>query len=62
MKVFDVEELVKDIHTRIKGQRGTILEIYDDRYCQVEIRNDHGRTIYQVTQPLKDLNVILQSK
>ena len=64
MKVFDVVELVTDFpeYKLVKGERGTILEIYDDRYCEVEICDDQGRTIYLGTLPLNNLSVIWQSK
>ncbi|KNY25682.1 DUF4926 domain-containing protein [Pseudobacteroides cellulosolvens] len=60
MKEFDVVELLCDIpeHSLIKGQKGTILEIYSDVDCEIEICDDEGLTQFLGTLKLNDLKKV----
>lgn len=48
MKQFDVVKITKDnpIEGIIKGQVGTILEVYDDNNFEVEICDINGITLF----------------
>ncbi|WML56077.1 DUF4926 domain-containing protein [Neobacillus sp. PS2-9] len=48
MKQFDVVKITKDLPNEsiTKGQIGTILEVYDYKYFEVEICDSNGNTKY----------------
>lgn len=60
MKEFDVIELLCDMEEDglMKGQQGTILEIYDDEFCEVEICDKNGSTLFLGALPIRNLKVI----
>lgn len=48
MKQYDVVRVTKDNPNEgiTKGQIGTILEVYDDNYFEVELCNTYGITLF----------------
>lgn len=51
--------ILKEDYEGIKaGTRGTIVLIYDDKYCEVEFFYEDGYTIDVVTTPLEKLELI----
>ncbi len=64
MNVYDVVELVKDLpeYELVKGQKGTILEIYNEQDCEVEFCEPNGNTIYLGAFPMEILEVVHTNK
>ncbi|WML46139.1 DUF4926 domain-containing protein [Neobacillus sp. PS3-40] len=48
MKQFDTVKITMDNHNEgvTKGQIGTILEVYDDNYFEIEICDSNGITLF----------------
>jgi hypothetical protein len=46
--ILDVVELIKDIPEQgiSKGDRGTILEVYNEQDFEVEVVNNNGKTFF----------------
>lgn len=59
IKVYDVVKLVKDIPEEglVKGQKGTILEIYNETHCAIEFCDEKGVTLYLGSMLIKDLKL-----
>lgn len=60
MKVYDVVKLNKDFleFGLIKGQLGSILEIYNESDCEIEFSNENGITLYLGSMPMKYLKLV----
>jgi hypothetical protein len=63
IKVYDVVELIKDIPEEglVKGQKGTILEIYNETHCEIEFSDENGFTLYLGSMLIKDLKLVWSS-
>jgi hypothetical protein len=63
IKVYDVVKLVKDIPEEglVKGQKGTILEIYNESHCEIEFCDENGFTLYLGSMLIKDLKLVWSS-
>lgn len=61
VKQFDVVRITKDypIEGIIKGQIGTILDVYDDNHFEIEICDDYERTLFLVTLSKDFLEVVV---
>jgi hypothetical protein len=48
VKQFDVVRITKDcpVEGIVKGQTGTILEVYDHNHFEIEICDNNGRTFF----------------
>lgn len=48
MELYDVIALKDDLpeYGLVKGQQGTLLEVFDEKYVEVEFCDNVGRTIY----------------
>lgn len=58
MKELELVRLKEDYKEINKGTRGTIILLYDDKYCEVEFFDKKGDTIDVVTTPFKKLELI----
>lgn len=62
MREYDVVELVQDLpeYGLVKGQKGTILEIYNEVDCEVEFSDCEGITIYLGSLSMNYLRVVVE--
>jgi hypothetical protein len=60
MKEYDVVELLQDNPKEglVKGQKRTILIIYNDTDCEIEFCDDNGFTLYLGTMKMSNLRVV----
>ncbi|MDR3599513.1 MAG: DUF4926 domain-containing protein [Desulfosporosinus sp.] len=60
MKEYDEVELLKDLPEErlVKGQKGYILEIYNEQYCEVEFSDLNGTTVYLGALPIEILKIV----
>jgi hypothetical protein len=60
MEEYDVVELTIDISDEglVKGQRGTILMIHNEEYCEIEFCDSEGITLFLGALPMNILNVV----
>ena len=58
MKELDEVRLKEDYKEIIKGTKGTIVLLYNDKNCEVEFFDKDGDTIDVIMTPLKKLELI----
>lgn len=58
MKELDYVILIENYKEYKKGTKGTIVLIYDDKYCEVEFFDEDGDTIDVETTPLNKLELV----
>lgn len=58
MKELDLVRLKEDYKEIIKGTKGTIFLLYNDKNCEVEFFDKDGDTIDVIMTPLNKLELI----
>ena len=58
MKELDVVRLKEDYIEISKGEKGTVVLLYDDKNCEVEFFDKDGDTIDVVLTPLYKLELV----
>gem|GEM_PF-2731959 len=59
-KLFDIVRVINENYSSIgvhRGDTGTVLEIYDDKCCEVEFSDKNGMTYVLQTFCMKDLEL-----